>query len=415
MPKGSGGIPVASQPNRIVTVAALVVAAAMAAALLVEGWAARAVRNGDMETALALRPDAASALARASTVAFGAHRFGVAGALARAALEYAPLDVTATRTLGYVADRKGDLKRAAALMNQSARLSWRDTPTQAWLFRQALFSGDTAAIVQRGDALLRRNQFEKPVLAAFDFLATTDEGRSALAQTLAMTPPWRTAFLMQLKPDNATIAADYVALFDTLTAVDSSPDERESAPFLTRLVEMGYGPAAYALSLRLQGIKDDAQPLVTDPDFQNAAPRDYPSPFAWQLPIREGVQASAGVAPDGQPALSVEASTGGADVFAYSYVALPPGAYSISFSVYGETDGASDRLRGYVECAGSTRRLTSIIPHGASGRWGTANARFTVPEGCSAQRLRFDMLGGGDGETQLYIRQVAITPAEPLE
>ena len=75
--------------------------------------------------------------------------------LARRALLFDPLDSRALSLLGMVAERKGDLVRAEALMSLSAARSWRNPAAHVWLFAQAIRRGKFEEALVQADGLLR--------------------------------------------------------------------------------------------------------------------------------------------------------------------------------------------------------------------------------------------------------------------
>ena len=75
--------------------------------------------------------------------------------LARRALLSDPLDSRALSLLGFVAERKGDLARAEALMSLAAARSWRNPAPHVWLFAQAIRRGKFEEALVQADGLLR--------------------------------------------------------------------------------------------------------------------------------------------------------------------------------------------------------------------------------------------------------------------
>ena len=75
--------------------------------------------------------------------------------LARRALVSDPLDSRALSLLGFVAERKGDLARAEALMSLAAARSWRNPEPHVWLFAQAIRRGKFEEALTQADGLLR--------------------------------------------------------------------------------------------------------------------------------------------------------------------------------------------------------------------------------------------------------------------
>ena len=75
--------------------------------------------------------------------------------LARRALLSDPLDSRALSLLGFVAEHKGDLDRAEALMSLAAARSWRNPTPHVWLFAQAIRRGKFEEALAQADGLLR--------------------------------------------------------------------------------------------------------------------------------------------------------------------------------------------------------------------------------------------------------------------
>ena len=75
--------------------------------------------------------------------------------LARRALFFDPLNSRALSLLGSVAEGKGDLARAEALMSLSAARSWRNPEPHVWLLAQAIRRGKFEKALAQADGLLR--------------------------------------------------------------------------------------------------------------------------------------------------------------------------------------------------------------------------------------------------------------------
>jgi tetratricopeptide (TPR) repeat protein len=87
-----------------------------------------------------------------------------AARLAREGLRASPLDVPSLRVLGWLASREGDRERARALFEAAAARSWRDVPTQLWLWEDKSAARRYAEAVPHIDAALRVAPAERPRL-----------------------------------------------------------------------------------------------------------------------------------------------------------------------------------------------------------------------------------------------------------
>src|SRR5438552_7174401 len=118
--------------------------------------------------------------------------------LARRALLSDPLDSRALSLLGLVAERKGDLARAEALMSLAAARSWRNPAPHVWLFAQAIRRGKFEEALVQADGLLRVNwRYEATIFPVLAVFGVDPRGLAALEGVLAANPPWRRSFLTE--------------------------------------------------------------------------------------------------------------------------------------------------------------------------------------------------------------------------
>ncbi|MEO6041111.1 MAG: hypothetical protein ABIP41_04355, partial [Croceibacterium sp.] len=113
----------------------------------------------------------------------------IAGARGRraAALDHArkavagdPVDPGAAPLLGAALLLQGDAARAEQAFRVSARLGWRDVPTQAYWYEAALEAGEMAPAADRLDALLRAHPGFPGSDALLARIEETPAGRRAL-------------------------------------------------------------------------------------------------------------------------------------------------------------------------------------------------------------------------------------------
>lgn len=383
--------------------------------LLMEGWSATAADEGDYDTALRYRAGNVEALSGSAHAATMAGNGAEAKRLALLALDRDPLDVASLRELALGEEALGHTALAGRMMDQAGRLSWRDTPSQVWLFSRAVRTGDINAITLRGDALLRRKKLPDTVMPVLQALTLRPEGRTILAAHLRDWPYWRINFLQSLDPVDDLHASNMITMFDTLDETDAPANEAESSSFIRRLINAGYGWAAGQLWSRIDHTNKSA---LGDPDGQGIATdrtaAAYRSPFRWQGGTSAEGQVAAGTSADGKQAIEVQAGSGSFLRFAYRYVALAPGDHRLQYSVSGVPDGASDRISAAITCVDSAAGHYVDLPQQAmnsthEGGWVTIRTGFTVPDDCEAQLLSLSLATRDeDRNVDLFVRQIGL-------
>lgn len=313
--------------------------------------------------------------------------------LARAALTREPMNVTALRTLGLALEQTGDQAGANRIMFLAADLGWRDVALQLWLIKAYALKNDVLSALGRANALARTNHLPEITYPLFLASITDDQLRPALAQQMADRPLWRGNFfyrVLQLPADQMPYVAK---LISELAKIGSPISPQERAIYLTRLVQVGQGQAAYAYWLREQrSAGSDAAPLSWDGGFEHVpAVNALGAPFEWRLtPESTGV---AGIVPSPKQGKQLSISPGSdyrGPLVAQTTV-LQPGRYRLSARVEG--DAASTGLRWTIRCLPANHELA--LDTGRSGaQFGPGN--FVVPAGCAAQTLAIDMTTDGD-------------------
>jgi tetratricopeptide (TPR) repeat protein len=359
----------------------------------------------DPARALRWRPDHPEALLNAAEQALKAPPdLDRADHLARRAAAANPLDGRAFRTLGEVADQRGDRAAAARLYATAVRHSPRDLPSLAWLVAYHFDQGDTASGLGYVDALLRVaptfiNEMSTTLIAAFDSSA----GALPLAGVLAGHPPWRGTFLGRLARDGQSTDT-MSALFEQLAVAPGGLDPTERRAYVERLVRdrrWSQARRAWSAGLPFVAAADEG---VFDGQFELPASGDG---FGWRFDRVAGasVDLLGGPGVGGKRALYVSFQNRRVR-FAHvrQLLTLAPGRYRLSARY--RLDGLRNErgLAWVVQCAegqpperlGTSRLLVGSSP------WSTLDFDFDVPaQGCGAQWLRLELAARIAAETQV--------------
>jgi hypothetical protein len=315
--------------------------------------------------------------------------------MARAALEREPLNVAALRTLGLALEQTGDKVGANRIMTLAARLGWRDVALQLWLVNAYAVHGDVHAALRRANALARINRLPEITYPVFLASLADDELRAALVQEMKDRPLWRGEFfyrLLQLPADQMRYVDQLIA---ELARAGSPINPSERAIYLTRLVQVGQGPAAYAHWLRNQrGAGATPAPLLWDAGFEHVqAPGALVAPFEWRIaPEATGVVSVIPSASGGRQ-LSVSPGRNFTGTLASQTLVLRPGRYRLTAQVGRDPEAAG--LHWTIRCLPDQTEMA--LDSGIGGPKFAAGT-FDVPgRGCNAQSLAIDVGLSGDG------------------
>lgn len=328
--------------------------------------------------------------------------------LARGALKREPLNVVALRTLGLALEQTGDAAGANRVMFLAGTLGWRDVALQLWLLKAYALKDDVASALRRADALARIGKQSNITLPIFLASLPDDRTRAALVSEMKDRPTWRGPFfyrILQLPVDQMP----YVGRLITELAAAGSPiTPAERAIYLTRLVQVGQGRAAYDDWLRSRPAAERRGAMSWDGGFEHVpATGTLGAPFEWQLtPESTG---TAGIEPGegGGQRLWVSPGRDYRGRVISQTVILAPGRYQLNARVKG--DSASAGLRWSIRCVPGDAELPQDVGSpGGSGR-NFATIAFSVPAGCTAQSLAVELeASDGDGGENVTIDDVVI-------
>jgi hypothetical protein len=327
--------------------------------------------------------------------------------LARGALKREPMNVVALRTLGLALEQTGDAAGADRVMFLAATLGWRDVALQVWLLKGYALKDDVASALRRADALARIGK--QPNITFPIFLASLpdDRTRAALVHELADRPLWRGPFfyrILQLPADQMPYVTKLVA---DLAAAGSPINPAERSIYLTRLIQVGQGPEAYAYWLRSQPANlRAASATAWDGGFERVPPTgSLGAPFEWQITPESTGVAEIVPADGGGQQLSVAPGRDYRGRLISQTIVLPPGQYRLSARVKGNAAAAG--LRWSIRCIPANNE----VPLDIGTRDPDVSAiSFTIPANCGAQSLALEMeaASGGGGAENITIDNVDI-------
>jgi len=308
--------------------------------------------------------------------------------LALRTLENDPLNATAYRLLGEIADTPD---RARILMREAVRRSQREAIAQFWLLNDSFLRSDFKSALGHAEILLQtRPDLTLYVFSYLTLLADEPEGRRFLAARLARNPSWRQGFFDAL-PKNVRKMDTPLQLMVALKGTAKPLTNREIAPYLDVLIEKNLVDVAYNAWLQfLPQAEQDTIGLITHPSFERE-----PSGVAFDWMITPGTNASvefAPLSPDAGHALHFNMGEGRIQFpVVRQFVLFSAGSYRIDGKLRGHITGKRG-LRWQIRCAHGNQRILGETEQllGRSEQWRNFAFSFDVPrtDECKGQMLR---------------------------
>jgi tetratricopeptide (TPR) repeat protein len=344
--------------------------------------------RGPPELAVRLAPQSPQVLGRLAESELAQGRVANAKALADDALTRAPFNVQALRVRGLAEAREGSEARADEIVTLAGNWSLRDTEAHSWLVQTRLQQGQYISAFAHADTLIRRRpQLYPQVFALFSTAASTDtRSMPALVRQLETSPPWRSAYLLNLvQADNVTqLQADLAVALQPSQAPLSNT---ELGWFYTDWLKEGRLAVLPIVRARLE--RPAATTIVQNADFEADAAETI-TPFDWTL------TGSAGLTPEvldddlGQNnmALRVGFDGYGEGVGVAQTILLSPGRYELTGRSRRETEIGAANVRWTVDCIGGGPVASYMVSEGPAGDWIPFSQTFDVDAACSVAQLR---------------------------
>jgi hypothetical protein len=369
-------------------------------------------QNPDM--ALRFVPDHPLALSRKADELFAEKQdpatLAKVEAMAKQSLRGGALNPVAIRLLGYVADTRGDRKKARELMLLSQKVSRRDFGTQLWLIEDAVARGDKRQALYHYDIAMRTTPNSYSILIPTLTGALSDpEVRAALAPYVRQAPEWLPAFLGE-----ATNTIENPAnLADVLVKAGRLPDRDDyrslSNALLAQLAGKGKLPAFRQYYMSLRGSQEST--FTSASLAKDTVNLRYPA-AGWQLaesPAIGGAFSQAGK--NGLHTLGAFAGSGERGELMRKYLFLTPGNYRFAASYQAQEGAPDSEIKWDLQCisaSGNASQWFAATPV-RQGNFATAQD-FTLGSGCANQILLLQVAGGsGQLGAEFTLRSVNIT------
>jgi hypothetical protein len=347
---------------------------ALAAMVASAGLSRQALAADNAEIPAALRGVQGDALELGAEIALERGEPASAEALARDALQHSLGHVAALRVLAQTAQARGDTEATARYMSLAGRWSWRDTPTQGWLFDQAVGRRDFRSAMDHADAILRMREIEHEMFGVLRYAGEDADFRRALTAKLLARPSWRGSFFRDAAQSTPDQRPGLEATIRDLRSTSAPINPAELSSYAASLVVSGEIPRAAILWTRQFGGNPDTGFILDWPSETRVRQR---LPFDWWIASTRGVSAVPGNA-DNAP-LSLAADRGALGSVAVRLFALPAGRYRISLAGTQPAVTARRALRWTIQCRGGL----TVEASAEGDSWSV-----TVPQSCPVQTLR---------------------------
>lgn len=393
---------------------------ALAVVGLAVGWSILSTAMADRlagdnpRASLGWRRDEAVALVGMAERELGAGRLSSAESYARRALAADPLQIPALRVMGLAADRRGDAKRAWALMRAAGARNHRDPALQVWLLGRSAARGDYEDAFARADALARAEpDLSRRLFPLLMDLAGRPGAVSALAGRLATNPPWRTGFLISWIRQ-APGADGPISVMDSMALQGAPATAVEKRAIQTRLVRDGRFQQAFVLWAQdLPPAQLNTLADVNDSGFDGGFAE---GPFTWAFePQSRGVvEIEKAPGRDGQALHLYFDGRPAPQTIVRQLLILPPGARVLTGEVRADRFEAIGGLVWAIRCTGGSNAvLAESPPLVGPADWRRFSVAFEVPAGCDGQWLMLIAKGQNAGARRMsgeaWFDNIAVT------
>ena len=295
-----------------------------------------------------------------------------------ALLRQRPIEAANLSAYALAAVEADETAKASQALTYAAQRGWRDPYTQVTVLGSALAGKQWDVAAQRVDALARMRREEEAVFGTISLLINEPDGRRALSQRMAESPPLVTSIADFLRA-NPTFGP---AVADTFVLTRGQETALECEDY-ARVVRTLLGNAQGSDALK---VWPEHCMTREDKSTQFLFAEDMTSPFAWTFPSGAGISIRSG---DGEGSLDVRNRDPLRRQFAFRYVTLPAGTHTLSLL---RSDESGVRRPGAGPSADVSILLRCDRIGGNSGgaligEVYRGPSQFTVPADCPAQFL----------------------------
>ena len=329
--------------------------------------------------------------------------------LAKQSLRQQPLNAVAVRLLGYVADVRGDKKKARELILLAQKISRRDFGTQLWLIEDAVARGDKSQALFHYDIAMRTTTSSHEILFPTLVGALDDpDVRKGLVPYVRRSPNWLPGFLgeaINTSENPANVA-------DLLIKVGRLPDRDDYRSLSDSLLAVLVAKSKFSAFLQYYA----SLPGSKATSLQSAALNTTTvglrySVAGWQMVDNPAI-GGAFSSPDkaGRYSLSAFAGSGERDELLRKYLFLKSGSYRFSAKYEAQYSAPESEIRWDLQCLSAMGNVsawfaTTTVRKGRSA----ATQDFTITPDCANQMLTLQLAGGsGQLGTEFVIRSIDI-------
>lgn len=331
--------------------------------------------------------------------------------MARRALRQQPLNASAVRLLGYVADARGEKDRARKLIASAANLSRREFGAQLWLIEDAVARGDTIGALRHYDIALRSTASSQAILIPTLTGALGDPNvRKGLAPYVGQDANWIPAFLADAIA-NSSNPADAADILLRARRLPPNEEYRNIAnSLLAKLAEKN----RFDTFRKLYRVLPGSRPTALNSVGLNTDTVSLKYPVAgWSIGDHPAAGGSfSQPADNGAISVSLFAGSGERQELMRKYTFYTPGRYRFVAS-YNVAQTATDaQIRWDFQCistAGNTSVWLVIAPINKGA--GSSTQTFTIPAACNNQQLLLSIAGGTDQSgSEVVLQAMSIKP-----
>ncbi|WP_298190277.1 hypothetical protein [Novosphingobium sp.] len=303
-------------------------------------------------------------------------------ALARRSILSDPISAQAVSLLGRSELYAQHLPEAQKAFVVSGQLGWRDPMTQIYWLDQALQGSDYKVAAERLDALLRQSPDDENRDRFIAVMASTPEGRAAMATRLKLAPQWARVMVINIAdlPDDQ-LRQRVDLMLRTGSGVWDCP---ATQLFAQKLINQGLLGEAQSV-WRLNCGSSDA--LVYDGRFEHFDTLKATFGFDWQVSNRGDAEIA--MVDEGTPdrSLALEVTATVTLPIVRQLLVLKPGRYRLTWRTPGTDPALAQALQVSLGCQSDLSRAARGIASAAKpGSW---SQDFTVDGECPAQQLVF--------------------------
>ncbi|RVU04971.1 hypothetical protein EOE18_09520 [Novosphingobium umbonatum] len=283
-------------------------------------------------------------------------------ALARRAMQIAPLDARSSAMLGTARLMLGDAQGAEAAFTYSAQRGWRAAPTQTYWLQRAWAMGDYRVAGLRMDALLRLHPASINNHALFDPLEQDPAMREVMAERLSLNPNWAQVYTRDVIGLADQRLAARVDVLARLAQKGGSLGCGGVQMVINQLTGRNQIPAA--IGLWRAHCPAAAKGLIGDPDFREFhVGRDGLTEFSWNSDSSGDI----GLRQDAR-GLQVNNSGSLPAAFLRQKLVLPQGRYRLTWTATGADAQGNGAIVPYLGCDATAAEALPATPNG-KGTW----------------------------------------------